>query len=65
MPQQGVLTLCIGALTATIPLIVLQISVALAQPGPVACVRCDADVPRSAEKCPNCGTLSLDRHQTL
>jgi len=65
MPQQGILTLCVGILTAAIPLIVLQVSVALTRPGPVACVRCDADVPRKAQKCPSCGAFAPDQDQAL
>lgn len=65
MPEQGILTLCVAIIGVSIPLILLKVSVALTHPGPVACIRCDADVPRTAQKCPNCGTIVPDQDQEL
>ena len=65
MPLQGTLTLCVGILTVAVPLLLLKASVNSATPGPVACPRCDGDVPRKAVKCPNCGATVPYQDQAL
>ena len=65
MPIQGGLTLTIGILGIAIPLILLYTTVKMTRPVPVACPRCDGDVPPTSVKCPNCGSVVPNQDQPL
>jgi hypothetical protein len=65
MPQQFAVTLCTALLSISIPLLILRIAVKQTKRVPVACPRCDLDVPPTAVKCPHCGALVPDGDQEL
>jgi len=61
----GCLTWGIGILSYAIPMIVFMYAVLTSRRVPVACTRCDGDVPPSARKCPTCGAFVPNQDQPL
>ena len=65
LTSQGALTVVVTVITTLIPLLFLWTAVKQTRPHPMACPRCDEDVPVGVRKCPGCGSFVPDTDQML